>query len=155
MTRRGLTIVEVLIALGIIGVAFAILSTALVGNLQHTQRAGVRTQATHYLNYLGRRVAGGDAGVLAEVDEPIAWDYGALVTAFPDLPSGAAGRADADRYRAVVENVGTIDFVGALTVHYRVTVCTASATGETCVAGNTLGPEPAVGGTPPPLEGIN
>ncbi len=55
MTRRGLTIVEVLVALVVIVVAFTILSTALVSNLQQTQRAGTRTQTTQFLAYFGRR----------------------------------------------------------------------------------------------------
>ncbi len=155
MTRRGLTIVEVLIALAIVGVAVAILSTSLVGSLKQTERAGTRTQTTQYLNVLGRKVAGGDGAVLAPVGAALAWAYGELDDAFPDLPTGTGGRDDADRYRASVEHVAEVAFVGAEAVQYRITVCTQSTTGEACVAGTTLGPEPAPGGATPPLPGIN
>lgn len=155
MRRDGLTILEVLIALVIVGVSFAILSVAMVGSLQQTQRAGIRTQSTQYLNYFGRLVAGGDQAVLAGSTTALSWGYGALGGAFVDLPTGSGGSADAARYRAVIENVGAVTFVGASAVHYRVTVCTTSVTGETCVVGNTLGPAPGLPGGTPPLEGIN
>lgn len=155
MTRRGLTIVEVLVALVVIVVAFSILSTALVGNLQQTQRAGTRTQTTQYLAYFGRKVAGGDPAVLAAVGSPLTWGYGALASAFDDLPSGGGDLADVSRYRAEVEQVGSVAFVGASAVHYRIVVCATGTTGEACATGNTLGPPPTPGGTPPLLPGIN
>jgi prepilin-type N-terminal cleavage/methylation domain-containing protein len=151
--RRGLTIIEVLVALAIIAVAFTLLSTALVGSLQQTSRAGTRTQTTQYLEFLGRQVAGGSGAVLAAAGTPIAWAYGALDDAFPELPG--AGGADAAAYRAEVAQVATVAFAGASAVQYRITVCTQDATGETCVAGTTLGPPPSAGGTPPLLPGIN
>ena len=155
MIRSGLTIVEVLIALAIVGVAVAILSTSLVGNLQQTERAGTRTQTTQYLNFLGRKVAGGDGAVLAPAGAALTWAYGELGGAFPDLPTGSGGRDDAERYRASVEHVANVAFVGAEAVQYRITVCTQSTTGEACVVGTTLGPEPAAGGAAPLLPGIN
>ena len=155
MTRRGLTIVEVLVALVVIVVAFTILSTALVSNLQQTQRAGTRTQTTQYLAYFGRKVAGGDPAVLAPAGAPLVWAYGALGAAFDDLPSGGGDLADAARYRAEIEQAGAVAFVGASAVHYRITVCTTANTGESCTTGNTLGPPPTPGGTPPLLPGIN
>ena len=155
MRRDGMTVVEVLIALVIVGTAFTILAVSMVGSLQQTQRSGVRTQGAQYLNYLGRLVAGGNAAVLSAPGTPLAWDYGALGAAFADLPTGGGGSGDAARYRAVIENLGTITFVGANADHYRVTVCTTSTGGETCVTGNTLGPAPGAAGGTPPLEGIN
>lgn len=155
MTRRGLSLVEVLVALAIIAIAFTILSTALVGNLQQTSRAGTRTQTTQYLAYFGRKVAGGDAAVLAAAGTPLAWGYGALGAAFDDLPTGGGGLDDAARYRAEVAQVGTVAFVGASAVQYRITVCTTDVGGESCVRGSTLGPPPTPAGTPPLLPGIN
>lgn len=156
MTRRGLTLVEVLVALAVIAIAVTLLSTALVGSLQQTTRAGTRTQTTQYLAYFGRKVAGGDGAVLAAAGTPLVWGYGDLGTAFDDLPTGVGGLADADRYRAEVTQVGAVAFVGASAVQYRITVCTTAADGEACATGNTLGPPPTAGGaTPPLLPGIN
>lgn len=155
MTRRGLTIVEVMVALLVVGIAFTVISIALVNSIRQTDRAGARTQSTQYLSYLGRMVAGGAAGVLAFPAEPEQWDYGQLADAFEDLPTGAGGREDAARYRAIVENVGAVSVAGAAAVQYRITVCTTSVAGEACISGVTVGPEPSVDGNPAPLEGIN
>lgn len=155
MMRRGLTIIEVLVALVIVAVAFTILSTGLVGSLQQTQRAGIRTQTTQYLADFGRRVAGGDGAVLAAASTPLTWAYGGLGAAFADLPTGG-GIGDAARYRVQIEQVGTVTFVGATAVQYRITVCTMTTTGESCTVGTTLGPPPTAGGSSPPLlPGIN
>jgi prepilin-type N-terminal cleavage/methylation domain-containing protein len=156
MKRRGMSLVEVLVALVVIVIAVTILATAVVSNLQQTARAGNRTQTTQYLAYFGRKVAGGDAAVLAAVGSPLAWGYGDLAAAFDDLPTGGGGLADANRYRAVVTQVGQVAFVGASAVQYSIDVCTTTTTGESCVAGNTLGPPPTASGGPPPLlPGIN
>lgn len=155
MKRRGLSLVEVLIALAVVAVAFAILSTALVSQLRVSGNANARTQTTQYLNYLGRLVVGGTAAALPAVGESLAWDYGELGTAFPDLPV-AGGLEGADRYRARIDSVAAITYVGATGVQYRVTVCSMTPTGESCSVAATIGPAPlASGGTPPPLPGIN
>ncbi|MFN2322263.1 MAG: prepilin-type N-terminal cleavage/methylation domain-containing protein [Trueperaceae bacterium] len=155
MTRRGLSLVEVIIALAVVAIAFAILSTALVGQLRFSGNANARTQTTQYLNYLGRLVAGGAEDVLPAAGNTLTWDYGAMVAAFPDLPGGA-GLDAAGRYRAEVESVGAVAYVGAIGVQYRVRVCSVTPTGESCAAATTIGPAPAAtGATPPPLPGIN
>lgn len=155
MNRRGLSLVEVIIALAVVAIAFAILSTALVGQLRFSGNANARTQTSQYLNYLGRLVVGGDAAVLPPVGESRVWAYGALETAFPDLPSGG-GLEAADRYRAQVDSVAAITYVGATGVQYRVTVCSETPTGESCSVAATIGPPPlAGGGSAPPLPGIN
>lgn len=160
--REGLTIVEVLIALAIIGVAFTILSVALVGSLQNTERAGTRTQTTHYLNFIGRLVAGGSMDALPRLGEVSpaetvrVWGYGTLQTAFPELPLPSGARTDPARYRAEVEYEGVISFAGAESVRYRITVCTQATTGgEACVSGTTLGPEPHGDGSGGMMTGVN
>ncbi len=155
MRERGLSIVEVLVALAVVGVAVALLSTALVGSVRQTDRSGARTQTTQYLEFLGRQVAGGSSAVLAPAGAPLAWGYGQLGTAFPDLLSGGTRRADAERYRAEVAQVGAVNFVGATAIQYRITVCAQDLSGESCVVGITVGPPPSAGGAPPLLPGIN
>jgi prepilin-type N-terminal cleavage/methylation domain-containing protein len=159
MMRRGLTLVETIIALAIIAIAFSILATAFVGNVRVSGTAGERTQSTQYLSYLGRLVAGGGvaggAAVLPAAEGSISWDYGALVEAFPDLPSQAGQRGDAARYRAEVEHLGAVGFLGGSGVEYRITVCSTTVTGESCTVGVTVGPPRAETVAPPLLPGIN
>jgi prepilin-type N-terminal cleavage/methylation domain-containing protein len=155
MNRQGLSLVEVIIALAIVAIAMAILSTALVGNLRFTDVAGARTQTTQYLSFLGRRVAGGAPDVLPAAGATLTWGYGTLAAAFEDLPAGGGGRDDVARYRAEVENVAGVTFVGATAVQYRVTVCSETTAGESCATGVTVGPAPSVLVTEPPLPGIN
>lgn len=153
--RSGLTLVEVIVALAVVMIALGILATAIVGNLRVTSTSGARTQTTQYLNYLGRQVAGGTPTVLAVPGTPLAWDYGELAATFPDLPTGGGGLEEIDRYRAQVDHLGDVGFLGASAVQYRVTVCSTTATGESCTVGVTLGPAPSVGNVAPPLPGIN
>lgn len=155
LERRGLTILEVIIALVVIGVAFTILSTALVGSLRTTELAGTRTQTTQYLNYIGRLVSGADNRVLPAVGETRTWAYGAMAAAFPDLPGGTAGRNNPNLYRTTVESLGWFSFAGANSVQYRVTVCTQASAGEACVAGTTLGSPPYTDEPTGTLPGIN
>lgn len=155
MNRRGLSLVEVIIALAVVAIAFAILSTALVGQLRFSGNANARTQTAQYLNYFGRLVAGGDAAVLPALGASEVWDYGALGTDFPDLPAGS-GLEATDRYRVQIDSVAVVTYVGATGVQYRVTVCSVTPTGESCAVGATIGPAPlAGGGSAPPLPGIN
>lgn len=153
--QAGLTIVEVLIALAVVGIVTALLSTAVVGNLQQTRTFGGRTQASQILNYFGRRVAGGDSAVLPGAGAPLTYGYGQLTSSFPDLTS-EGGYAEPDRYRVQIVNQGTVTLAGASAVRYDVTVCLEASGGESCVVGTTLGGAPSSGtGGVPPLPGIN
>lgn len=158
MTRtpqRGLSLVEVIVALAVVMIAIGILTTAVVSNIRLTSTSGARTQTTQYLNYLGRLVSGGAPVVLAESGSPIEWAYGELGVTFSDLPTGGGGLEEAARYRAEIENLGAVTFLGANAVQYRVRICSQTATGESCAVGLTLGPAPSVGIAAPPLPGIN
>lgn len=154
--RRGLTVVEVLVALVVLGIVTAAVMTTYVSSMRNNADAGRRTQSAQLLNALGRRVAGADSIVLAQPGTPIAWDYGELANDFPELTG--EGISDPGNYRATVSNLGTITLASAETVHYQVEVCTR-ATGdaaERCLTGNTAGPPPGpVGSTPTTLPGIN
>lgn len=152
-SRHGLTIVETLIALAILGVVISILTTATLSNVQNTAIAGGRTQATQVLSYLGRLVAGADSALTSA--ETTVWDYGDLSGQFPELRQ-LDGRADPDSYRAAVTDVGEVAFLSTSMRRYTVEVCWRTAGDETCVAGETLGPELAfTADEPGPLPGVN
>lgn len=151
-TALGLTVIEVLIALAVIGVVTAAFTTAVVGNLHHSSVTGARTEAVQVLDYLGRRAAGGDAAVLPASGSPLSWGYGTLAGSFPDL-TNHGGLSDPARYRATITNGGAVAMAGAAATSYQVSVCYQAGSGEHCVQGTTLGPAPASGGTSP-LPGI-
>jgi len=154
--RRGLTVVEVLVALVVLGIVTAAVMTTYISSMRNNADAGRRTQSAQLLNALGRRVAGADAVVLAQPGTPLEWAYGGLSSDFPEL--AGEGIADPDLYRATITNAGAITLASAETVHYSIVVCTR-ATGdatERCVAGDTAGPPPGPEGeTPATLPGIN
>jgi len=158
--ESGLTLLEVVLALAVLGVLGAVFTTAILSNLRHTTVAGQRTQAAQALNYIGRRVAGGDSAVLpSAVAESLTWDFGDLGTAFPDL-AGSDGFADPDRYRVVVTASSELTlFSGAdaaTLVQYDIDVCFQNQGTESCVRGTTLGaPATAAASETPPLPGIN
>lgn len=151
----GLTLLEVILALAVLAILGATFTTAMLGNLRHTTVAGQRTQAAQVLNYLGRRVAGGDTVVLPLLGESLTWEYGELGTSFVDLEDGE-GFAEPERYRVEIAASGTISVAGATVVQYDLDVCFQNQDGESCVNGTTLGAPALPGpGTTPPLPGIN
>lgn len=154
--ERGLTLLEVIVALAVIAIIGAVFVTNVLSNLRHTTTAGERTQAAQVLNFLGRLAAGGDGDVLPALGSSEEWDYGELVGAFPDI-SGGDGFGDASRYRAGITAVGILEFAGAETVQYDISVCFQVPDGESCIVGTTLGAQaPGNQGTAPlPLPGIN
>jgi type II secretory pathway pseudopilin PulG len=153
-SRRGLSVVETLIAITVLGVVTAAAMTTYASSMRHNADAGKRTQSAQLLNYLGRRVAGGDGGVLPG-EAPRAWGYGELLTAFPELNASAQGFADPQFYRASVSNLGPVSLGAASATHYRIEVCTRASGDERCLRGDTLGPTPSSGSSTPALPGIN
>lgn len=151
----GLTLLEVVLALAVLAIIGATITTSILNNLRHTTVAGQRTQGAQVLNYLGRRVAGGDATVLPNLGESLTWDYGELGDTFTDL-QGADGVAEPERYRVSIDASGTITVAGASVVQYDLTICFQAQAAESCVTGTTLG-APAIEppGSTPPLPGIN
>ena len=150
MNKQGLTVVETLIAIAILGIITAAVTTTFTNSIRFNADAGKRTQSAQLLNYLGRRVAGGERLVLAEADRALEWAYGELGSAFPEL-SGEEGFANPDFYRASVTNMGEITLDSASIIHYRIEVCVRASSDESCVRGDTAGPPPIpAGGTPPP-----
>ena len=120
----GLTLLEVLIALSILSLVLLAFNAVLVSSLRQTSVSGARTQAVQILNYVGRRIVGGDAALLPG-STPITYGYGTLRQAFPDLPQEARF-ANPDLYRVVVSNLGAPSWTSSLGVslnEYRIQVC--------------------------------
>lgn len=152
----GLTLLEVLLSIAILSVVMLGLNATLISSLRQTSVAGSRTQAVQILNYLGRRIVGGDTFLLAS--NRLQFDYGTLRQNFPDLPSEVRF-ANPDLYRAEIENLGPPPWGNALGVdvhRYRISVCWKQGGQEFCTAGQTLSAPPSSGNTSSPvLEGIN
>lgn len=152
--QAGLTILEVVLALGILGILGAVFTTSILSNLRHTTTAGQRTQAAQVLNYIGRRVAGGDSVVLPAAGETLTWEYGELSAAFADM--SGAGFGNPNQYRVEITAAGVVTVVAAEVMRYDIDVCFTRQDGETCVEGTTLGaPATATAEQTPPLPGIN
>lgn len=146
----GFTLVEVILAISVLAIVLAAVSITVVSSIQHNLTSGSRSQAAQIMNYLGRRIAGGE---ISSFGTPWEWDYGELAGAFSDL-SRERNLADPDLYRARVALFPSIGLGDSAVPHYRVTVCWDGANGESCVSGDTAGAEP--GGTSGEiLPGIN
>ncbi len=138
--NMGLTLIETLVALVLLGVITGAVVTTYVSSIQQNFNSGQRTQSVQLLNFLGRRVAGGDELLLAG-DSSLTWDYGELLTVFPEL-EGEVGLGQAANYRASVTNLGEISLADARMVQYEILVCARAQGDETCVEGRTAGPQP-------------
>lgn len=143
--RDGLTVVEVLVAITIIGVVVALLSTITVSSVRHDATSGARTQAVQVLSYLGRLASASDPNLVGGSGS---WDYGELKGAFKEL-AVEANRADPSLYRASVEEVGEVGIGAGTAILYRLEVCWRVAQEEQCVDGDTAGPDMP----PPGVEG--
>jgi len=155
--QRGMTLLEVMIALGILMVVMGALATILTDSIRFNASAGQRTQAVQVLNYLGRQVVGGNANLMPPSGSQLSWDYGELGNAFSDLNQGDHF-ADPDNYRARVSNKGqpaSLAGSGVSLDQYEIEVCWKSRGKDVCVRATTLSSPPPTGGTPPPLPGIN
>ena len=54
----GFTLVEVLIAIAVLGIVLAAVSITMLSSIRQNHTAGNRSQAAQIMNYLGRRIAG-------------------------------------------------------------------------------------------------
>jgi prepilin-type N-terminal cleavage/methylation domain-containing protein len=159
MNRKGITLIELLIALAILSMAMSGFTYLVVSNMRYNASSGLKTQGAQILNYLGRRAVSGDAPVVPDTLATKSWNYAQLSSAFPDLAK-SANLANTDQYRASVSDLGVWSNADATVSlqRYRVMVCwrsTASGAGEECVRGNTLGPKALASGVAPPLPGLN
>ncbi|KGQ22990.1 prepilin-type N-terminal cleavage/methylation domain-containing protein [Thermus filiformis] len=154
MKAKGLTLLEVILSLAIVSLVLLALSASLVSSLRQTAITGGRTQAVQILNYLGRRVAGGESALLPT--GTLSFDYGTLRNRFPDLPREARF-ANPDLYRAAITNLGTPAWAGNLALplnEYRIQVCWRQSGQESCTEARTFSSPPSAGDAPP-LPGIN
>jgi prepilin-type N-terminal cleavage/methylation domain-containing protein len=141
MNPKGLTLIEVMVAMSVLLVALTAFGSLTVSNLRQNQVSGSRTQAVQIMNYLGRRVTGADSAVTpTSTATPLIWNYGALRSAFPDLSQ----TGNPDVYRAKVTNNGQWNGAGVTVAQFRVEVCWRSPGGETCVRSDTLAADPTV-----------
>ncbi len=146
MKPKGLTIIEVLVAICALALAMTALNGLIVGNIVQNSSTGKLSQAINLMNYLGRRVSGSDSNLLpTSTSTPVTWGYGNLRTSFSDLPQGG-NYGNPDLYRASVTNRGNWSNSVAPTItltQYRIQVCwrtSQTTTGERCTQADTLGP---------------
>jgi len=153
--RKGLTLIEVLLALSLLSLVLLALNASLVSNLGATAEAGLRTQAVQILNYLGRRVVGGE--LLPAPGTPLVYGYGSLKQSFPEL-TRESYQANPDLYRASIRNLGLPSWAQSLNLpihEYEIQVCFRKAGGESCTRAHTFSAIPGQGEQAPPLPGIN
>jgi len=131
----GFSLIEVLVALAVLAIVLSAVAITMTSSMRQNLAAGNRSQAAQVVNYLGRRIAGGEVSQLGGTE----WDYGELATSFGDLRR-EGNLADTDLYRAEVAEFPRIGIGESSIPHYRVTVCWRNADGESCVAGDTAGP---------------
>jgi len=126
MTRqRGMTLVEVLVAITVLGVALAAFTGVMLQSQRTNSQAGIRAQAVQSLNYLGRRAAtAGQAVVPIPPDTERSWAAGTLGrTDFADLNTAGI---DLNLFSAAVTNLGPVPFAGITGVEYRIEVGSTS-----------------------------
>ena len=142
--NRGMTIVEVLVAVVILSIVLVAFAGVIVGNIRQNATSGNRTAAAQVLNYLGRRAVEGQAAVLPAVGENSrAWNYGSLNASFPDLKQ-ERNAANSDLYRAEILDQGDPVWSSLETeslVSYQINVCWRDAGKENCVTAQTVAPE--------------
>lgn len=152
----GLTLLEVLLSVAILSLVMLALNATLISSLRQTSVAGSRTQAVQILNYVGRRIVGGETSLLA--NPTLQFGYGTLRQNFPDLPNEVRF-ANPDLYRVTIQNLGPPPWSSTLGVdvyRYRIEVCWKQGGQEFCASGQTLSAPPSSGSSSPPvLEGIN
>lgn len=164
MRTKGLSLIELLIAIGILAIALTAFTSIVVSNLRYNSSAGARTQAAGLLDYFGRKVTTGDSAVLPPIGQTSrSWSTGSLLSSFPDLRQ-AGSFANPNNYSLQVSILGAWSYsytasTGSATValqRYRVQLCWQGSGGQECVNADTLGPQALASGSPgSPLPGIN
>lgn len=142
--QSGLTLVEVTLALAVIGILVAAFTTSIATNFRVTSTSGQDTQAVQVLNFIGRQVVGANPSTLPPQDEPIIWGYGDLTTTFTDLQD-EGGFSDPDNYKVTVTDNGSVGFSGAgfTITRYDIEVCYQRSE-EHCMTGTTLSYRPSL-----------
>jgi prepilin-type N-terminal cleavage/methylation domain-containing protein len=154
MKRTGLTVIEVIVAITIIGVLLAVLTPAIIQSMRQTSRTGQSTQVSQIINYLGRRLVADDSAVKPiNTTTPLTWNYGELSTAFntfncngntcSDLQNDSTkGIGDIDNFKVTITNQGLITWLGATANKYQIKVCFKNGSGEVCRESITISAPP-------------
>lgn len=141
MNKLGLSLMEVLIAIIALAITLVALNTMMTSNIVQNSSTGKLTQAIQLVNYLGRRVTGGDSNVLPTTSTPLTWNYGTLRNTFFDLPIGT-NFGNPNNYKATITNQGNWSNAaanGIVLSQYRIKVCWKTGEGERCTQADTLG----------------
>ena len=151
-----MTLLEVLFALGILGIVLAMFMTSFVSTLRQDASSGQRTQAVRVLDYLGRLVVNNDSRLVPDdagggggIPFP-AWNYGDLGTNFQELSDNGFG--DPANYRATVLPLEVVTFESVSMVHYQVEVCWQTSQDESCVIADTIAPPLTSAGSRPEVS---
>ena len=148
MNKDGLSIIEVLSALVIIGLLLATFAMNLSSTFTITENTGSQGQVSQLLNQTGRKIISAEPGFLTTKDSPLEWDYKKFSEAFPNMDF------DVSKYRATIVNEGPISISQTSLQQYTVTICFKEET-EHCSSITTFGLGPGgSGSTPPTIEGI-
>jgi prepilin-type N-terminal cleavage/methylation domain-containing protein len=136
----GFTIIEVLISLAILLIAVTILSSTVIGSVRTDRNSGQRTQAVQFLNYIGRYAVEGNSKVIPVAPATtVNLAYGTFGATFPEILD-QGGFSDPDFYNATISQGAAISLSGMTGRRYDITVCWRDGSGESCVAGTTVGP---------------
>jgi prepilin-type N-terminal cleavage/methylation domain-containing protein len=140
MKRLGLTVVEVMVAIVIIGVLLAVLTPSVIQSMRQTSKTGQRTQSVQIINYMARRLAANhDIVIPTSTSAPLEWDYEELEDDFGfDLKNDTTHSTKGlDNYKVTIELVGSVVWLGINLNQYNITVCFRNPD-ETCIVNTTL-----------------
>lgn len=137
MNRQGLTLVEVIMALAIIGVLVGVFATSLSSNLGVTANTNQRSQSSQILGQLSRKIIDNDPLVLTNPGTDLTWGYAQLGALFPNLAT-QAGSSDINKYRAEISIVGNATVGVTSLAVYQITLC-FQAENEVCQDVTTFG----------------
>lgn len=147
MRTRGLTLVEVLVAVAALSVVLGVIGTLMAGSLRENRNLGSKGQANQLTVFLGRQLMD-DSNVAPALNASSTWDYGQLTTRFPGLTQESKF-GDVNLYKATVVNRGVPSWGANMSIwQYRITVCwkvskeSSQDTGERCAQSDTIGPIP-------------
>lgn len=152
--RKGISIVEVVMAVSIIAIMFAVLTPALIDNSKRTAITGQTAQASLFLNFFVRQIVGGNSQVLASAATPLQWNYGQLSSSSLGL-TNEKDLAKPDLYKVTISNQAIVSLLGSSATQYEVKLCFKQGNDEICIQAHTLGPAPTASGSGTILPGIN
>lgn len=142
-SQNGLTLIEVLVALAILGIIIAVYSASFTSSLQTTRTMGNITDANTVLSFFGRMATGGASRTISfpTGSTILNYNYGSLEASFPELASADTNVKDANEYRVQITTPGLLAVGDIDLVQYAISVCWRERGNERCVAGQTAGPQ--------------